>query len=146
MHARRGFDRLSRNGERIATAERPGLPARSPARAETAHAPKGFDKLSPNGAMLEGFDRLSPNGERIATAERTSLLARALAHARACTRRGNPRALRSQQQRPHHPCLFFIARVSTHSARPGSARASSRSWARWIFCEAVSGSSSTKAT
>ena len=39
------------------TAERPGLPARSLARAKTAHA-------------REGFETLSPNGERLPTAER----------------------------------------------------------------------------
>ena len=51
MHARSGFDRLSPNGERIATAERPGLPARSLASAKTAHAREGFDKLSRNGGL-----------------------------------------------------------------------------------------------
>ena len=84
-HERKGFDRLSPNGERTATAERTGLPGRRLACAQPAHARKGFDRLSPNGGRSataerpglpgrrlahadiaharKGFDRLSPNGE-----------------------------------------------------------------------------------
>jgi hypothetical protein len=40
----------------------------------------------------------------------------------------------------------FIARVSMQFGAPGRVRASSRSSPRWIFCETVSGSASTKAT
>ena len=85
----------------MATAERPGLPARSLASAETAHAREGFDKLSPNGSIATaertgafasslasvqpvrarmGFDKLSPNG-RVATAERPRLPGPSPAHA-----------------------------------------------------------------
>jgi hypothetical protein len=84
MHAREGFDRLSPNGGRPATAERPGLPGRRLAHADIAHARTGFDRLSPNGCIAtvertglparslalaktaharEGFDKLSLNGE-----------------------------------------------------------------------------------
>ena len=44
-------------------------------------------------------------------------------------------------------CRFFMrARVDAVRAAPGSCRASSRSSPRWIFCDGVSGSASTKAT
>ncbi|MNS77874.1 hypothetical protein D3C72_1114660 [compost metagenome] len=45
-----------------------------------------------------------------------------------------------------HACLFFMERVSMQWPWPGSDCAISRSWPRWIFCEGVSGSASTKAT
>ncbi len=47
---------------------------------------------------------------------------------------------------PGHATLFFMARVSMQCAWPGSCCAIVRSSPRWIFCEAVSGSASTKAT
>ena len=59
----KGFDKLSPNGERMATTEQTGLSGRRLAAAETGRARKGFDRLSPNGGS-DGVDTLGSHAQR----------------------------------------------------------------------------------